>query len=247
MTPPINIDGTNENYSNVTIDGQDVEQITIDGQDVLSAIPDSVVDNFEDELYGSNGTISDFYGGDTGKHSRVDESNVDVSAQGGSKLVEVTVDGRNKISSTSGLNTYPSAGDNFRAFLRVETIDAQSGIQFFTQSETSDPDGYIALIEGNQNDIRIDKVSSGSLSILGQSGLSFSSSTESSTGGSWFDLEVRTDTNGNIVAELFDLNGNSLGSVSVSDSAFTSGGVGFIWNTGGGGSTTGYADQYRLV
>jgi len=139
------------------------------------------------------------------------------------------------------------SGDNFRAFLRVETIDAQSGIQFFTQSETSDPDGYIALIEGNQNDIRIDKVSSGSLSILGQSGLSFSSSTESSTGGSWFDLEVRTDTNGNIVAELFDLNGNSLGSVSVSDSAFTSGGVGFIWNTGGGGSTTGYADQYRLV
>jgi len=39
--PPINIDGTTENYSNVTIDGQDVEQITIDGQDVLSAIPDS--------------------------------------------------------------------------------------------------------------------------------------------------------------------------------------------------------------
>jgi len=42
MTPPINIDGTNENYSNVTIDGQDVTQITIDGQDVLSAIlPDA--------------------------------------------------------------------------------------------------------------------------------------------------------------------------------------------------------------
>jgi len=45
MTPPINIDGTNENYSNVTIDGQDVTQITIDGQDVLSAIPDSVANN----------------------------------------------------------------------------------------------------------------------------------------------------------------------------------------------------------
>jgi hypothetical protein len=39
MTPPINFDGTNENYSSVTIDGQTVEQITIDGQDVLSAIP----------------------------------------------------------------------------------------------------------------------------------------------------------------------------------------------------------------
>jgi len=38
--PPINIDGRNENYSNVTIDGQDVTQITIDGQDVLSTIPD---------------------------------------------------------------------------------------------------------------------------------------------------------------------------------------------------------------
>jgi len=43
--PPINIDGANENYSNVTIDGQDVTQITIDGQDVLSTIPDSVVLN----------------------------------------------------------------------------------------------------------------------------------------------------------------------------------------------------------
>jgi len=46
--PPINIDGTTENYSTVTIDGQDVEQITIDGQDVLSAIPDSVVDRPND-------------------------------------------------------------------------------------------------------------------------------------------------------------------------------------------------------
>jgi len=37
--PPINIDGTNKNFSNVTIDGQDVTQITIDGQDVTGPIP----------------------------------------------------------------------------------------------------------------------------------------------------------------------------------------------------------------
>jgi hypothetical protein len=49
MTPPINIDGTNENYSTVTIDGQDVTQITIDGQDVLTAIPDSGVSRWEFE------------------------------------------------------------------------------------------------------------------------------------------------------------------------------------------------------
>jgi len=53
MTPPINIDGTNENYSNVTIDGQDVTQITIDGQDVLSTIPDSITSRTADDSSGS--------------------------------------------------------------------------------------------------------------------------------------------------------------------------------------------------
>jgi len=59
MTPPINIDGTTENYSNVTIDGQDVEQITIDGQDVLSAIPDSGV--YLDDYADNNLTSRDTY------------------------------------------------------------------------------------------------------------------------------------------------------------------------------------------
>jgi hypothetical protein len=59
--PPINIDGTNENYSNVTIDGQDVEQITIDGQDVLSPIPDAV-DHRWRMAEGSGSTLADAVG-----------------------------------------------------------------------------------------------------------------------------------------------------------------------------------------
>jgi len=73
MTPPINIDGRNENYSNVTIDGQDVEQITIDGQDVLSTIPDAPsdaihqyhVDAFNASVGDTLGNWTDAISGDT--------------------------------------------------------------------------------------------------------------------------------------------------------------------------------------
>jgi len=62
--PPINIDGTNENYSNVTIDGQDVTQITIDGQDVLSTIPDSGIAHWTfDDADTSGGTANDVWNG----------------------------------------------------------------------------------------------------------------------------------------------------------------------------------------
>jgi len=60
--PPINIDGTNENYSNVTIDGQDVEQITIDGQDVLSTIPDSAVSQFKFDEGSGTSLTNEFSG-----------------------------------------------------------------------------------------------------------------------------------------------------------------------------------------
>jgi len=43
---PTSIDG-NE-ITGATIDGQDVSEITVDGQTVFTAIPDSVVDSFED-------------------------------------------------------------------------------------------------------------------------------------------------------------------------------------------------------
>jgi len=49
---PTSIDG-NE-ITGATIDGQDVSEITVDGQTVFTAIPDSVVDSFED------GDVSDW-------------------------------------------------------------------------------------------------------------------------------------------------------------------------------------------
>jgi len=93
--PPINIDGTNENYTNVTIDGQDVTQITIDGQDVLSTIPDSVqyqhrAEDFASPWPANIGTSSGTIIGGT---STTTFSNNQVAVEGDGNDDGVTADG----------------------------------------------------------------------------------------------------------------------------------------------------------
>jgi len=61
MSPPISIDGTD--IAGATIDGQEVQEITVDGDTVFTAIPDSVVDNFED---GDTSVLKDNWSGWSG-------------------------------------------------------------------------------------------------------------------------------------------------------------------------------------
>jgi hypothetical protein len=122
MTPPINIDGTNENYSNVTIDGQDVTQITIDGQDVLNAIPDSAIHRWKLDDVGT-GTATDSIGGADGSVSGV--SNISsADYQGGSAG---DGDGSNDEISTGTLGTFGSSlNTDFAIAFTIDNFDVSS-------------------------------------------------------------------------------------------------------------------------
>jgi len=83
--PPINIDGTD--ITGATIDGKDVEQITIDGQDVLSAIPDSAVEQFTAESFDDN---NDEWVGELGNFNLTGGSATKTTDSNGNTAVEYT-------------------------------------------------------------------------------------------------------------------------------------------------------------
>jgi len=101
------------------------EVIGPDGSVLYEAIPDSVVDNFEDAdadpsgVYASGETIADYYDGDTGLYSR---TTIDAIADNKSLQFDGSVDTIGNIWSHSGLNRYPQKGETFSAYLREPDV-----------------------------------------------------------------------------------------------------------------------------
>lgn len=188
-----------------------------------------IVDDFEDS------DVSE-YGGDTGNVSFT-TSNV----QNGSVALELSNSNANQrsISSTSGLDNYPSAGDTFRCWTRMGT-NGQSKweIMFATQSATAFSNRYSIFLNRDGSDFAIVK-DDGSFSFL-------SSATQTYSYSTYYEVEVDWSTNGDIKARLFDSSGSKLNSVSTNDTTYSSGGIGFSQNTPTGGDTTTF-DYYRII
>jgi hypothetical protein len=239
MTPPINIDGSQ--VSEVTIDGQPVSQVTIDGQDVLSAIPDSVVDSFED------GNIGE-YGGDTGAFSVISSDATD--GQNALKLDNATTGGRGSldgISSTSGLDDYPERGDIFRCDWQptqdiIGSVNRLT-IAFATQGESESSDCYAVAINPGISEFGIgDGRISGAANLVSEQLGSLSSNTQY-----YIEVEWGSATNNDsITARLVETGtGTVINEVSVQDGRLDNGGVGFGVNQGSGNPEY-VVDFYRL-
>ena len=209
---------------------------------VGSAIPDSVVDDFErDNLNPYD---------QTGNWATTQNNVIE-----GDHALEVATDsgaswGEDALISDSGLDSYPQKGDVIAALLR-STGDNRVGFTFGAAGTGSNIDYYAPTIS-SQNDFRIGKVSNNSFSNI-------ETTTQTIADGEWYDLEVEWhDGSGDkpdneIVARLFEVDeialerdGAAIAEIQTNDPDFAANtGVGWHELTGNADGTMG--DLYRVM
>ena len=179
---------------------------------------------FESEL-GSGGTviIDDFesggisnYGGDTSEVS-VQTSTV----YEGTYALANDTGSTASITSTSGLNAYPSQGDTFT--WRTIIDSGFAGGLFAVQSEAGDSSLSGYLVHAGSDTINIQRNDSGTYTKLNETtGLTIPTS-------AWVQFEVTWLSDGSIDVVLYDDAGSEITTLSATDTTYTSGGVG--WRT----------------
>jgi len=180
-----------------------------------------VVDDFE------SGSL-DAYSGDT--HGFAAGS---TAAYSGSYGLEA--DGKyDTLYSVSGLSNYPSAGDTIRGRVKFAENDCTTSFKFGYQSAGSDADTYELAMKSLGYRFDLGKSVDGSSTTLVGSDWDGSH-------GEWLTFEISWATDGSIAATLSDADGNTVASVSASDTTFTEGGIG-IYNDG-----TVYWDDFELL
>ena len=182
----------------------------------LSLSNSSAVDGFED------GDISE-YEGNTSAFS-VQSSTV----YDGTYALEGS-SGFDTIASTSGLSNYPEAGDNLSIRFYYPDTNLRTNKIFFATQDASSPNdnGYSVVINGDNSPATFGIQKDGST-------LSSSTFTLSSYTGEWLEVLVDWNTDGSIDATFKDSSGNTITTVSATDSKYTSGGIGFATQTSGG-------------
>lgn len=218
---------TDATYPAIKVQAAGGVQAVHDSATVSTSV--TIVDDFEDQ------DITE-YAGDTGNCTVVSSP-----VQNGSYALEASTgsDTTVIISSTTGLNAYPSQGDTFRVWVRTSTANALHAVMFGTQSESASTNRYQTGLNQHQGEFELAKADSNGFTELAAATQSYSDDT-------WYEIEVAWGTDDSITATLYDSAGSQLNQVSATDATFTSGGVGFLHNPGTGGSTTNY-DYWRIV
>lgn len=207
-----------------------------------SAVPDSVVDNFEDAdadpagVYETGDTLTDYYGGDTGDWER----QTSTVQSGGHALGSIGTTNVSVISSTTGLNEYPSQGDSFACYTQATGNNNQesNGIFYGTPQEAGSGSisGYFAQVRYGSDSFHLFLASSGSFTELDASTATLSVDT-------WYDIQVSWGTDGSHAVDIVD-SGSVVASLSTTDSTYTSGGIGFRQDFNTSNSVS-YFDEYR--
>jgi len=223
--PPTSIDGTD--ITGATIDGQEVQEITVDGQTVFSGFP-RVLEQFDDGNLNVYQDIGDF------------EITQDFVFKGTNA---VRTGGGNTPFTMYRTDITVQQGQIFSAVFRDETgsNNARGGPAFGMDSSGN---GYVMAFEANKNIMRLRTVSGGSFD-TGTNG--FSVSVPSSE---WFKVKVSWFTDDTIVGELFTLDASGqedtlTGSLTVTDSTYTSGGFGWVEFNAFGDQFM-YADSWQI-
>ncbi len=140
--------------------------------------------------------------------------------------------------STTGLDAYPSRGDEITYWFDNAADDNFAALHFFAQSETDNPQGYTVGIS-DRGGWRLWR-NDGSISQIGQADLPASEQIDG-----WYRVEISTDDT-TIYADLYDDSTDELlASLQVDDATFDSGGIGF--RSAGSGEVWDYAVQQRQV
>jgi hypothetical protein len=196
-----------------------------------SAIPDSVVDNFEEILYeDQNLTLSDRYGGDL---SNFERQTTTVSE--GSYALESQATDAQSIAQTDRTISAPVTFEF--DFYRQGTSDNFEWVLYFAQNNSSHGanSGYIIWPYRSNNVLRISRLDNGILNGLNDTTITYPAN-------EWGSVEVDHDSNGNITATAYDAGDTQLGQVSTQDTTYSSGGTGYR-----SGPTVAYHDNFRTL
>lgn len=181
---------------------------------------DGIVDDFEAGLYeDQNNSLSDYYGGDLSYFARQQTT----IFEGSYALSGDRSGGGAGIISTDGA-WQSSQGDTlvWRQYDDDSYNNPEGGLTFFGQSESgfSSQSCYAAYVHNYSGEMRIYRIDDGSATVLNSTGSLPATNT-------WYKGEVVTDTSGGITFTTYDQSGTEIGTVSASDTTYTSGGTGF--------------------
>jgi hypothetical protein len=171
---------------------------------------DLIIEDFEDNDL-------DEYDVDRGSNYSI----VSAPAYEGFYALELADDSAIELISTSGLGSYPQAGDTFS--VRFRTNGTGNGEQAnFTYGVQGHTDRYYVMLNPGTQELGLYKYKNGSTTVLGSAvSASFSADT-------WHVLEIEWETDGTQVATLYnDEAKTQLAQVSGSDTEWTNGGIGF--------------------
>lgn len=160
----------------------------------------------------------------------------------GSHALEGAVDNSVESAIAWGSITVDS-GTELRDYVQAVEADtaASTSLMFGVQDENNPrQDCYRADFRLNSGSIRLSKFENGSFTGFDTDSVTVSANT-------FYDRRVEWNTDGSITFRLLDTEGAELGSVSTTNSAFSSGHVGYLVNSTGGDPTTGYFDLLRKI
>jgi len=206
-----------------------------------TAIPDTLIDNFEDDpdgIYGSSETTADYY---SGSPSVFDRTTTNVTE--GSQALKH--DGTSGIAAMysqpgDGLNNYPSEGDTVEwihytdsAVVAGPMVAASAGV-----------DGYLYDLHPGANDIQIWRFDNGSVRKIGSTSQSISSGAFF-----WCEGRVPSSLDDTLTLEMYNIDtadnsrGSLINSATANDSNHVGQGVG--WGVVSTGDGT-FADRLRV-
>jgi hypothetical protein len=185
-----------------------------------------IVDDFED------GNIAE-YSGATGIYSIVTSP----VSNGSRALKAKGASGSKLITSTSGLANYPAAGDTLKLALQLLSNGSGSvgGICFGVQ----DTNNFYLLNPSSDGTFKLFKKATGSFSGIASTG-------DNLPGGNFLTVTIDWGSSGTIAIDVVDSNGTTQGSLSVVDTTYSSGGVGFRYS-GGSDDTGAVWDFWRIL
>lgn len=171
--------------------------------------------------------IDDFEDADLSEYSSSSfTSTTTSSVYNGSNSLQVDHDGTGaNTTSTTGLNAYPSQGDTFEFYTRLGHADHGLAFLFGVQNSSS---YYRLYAPQGWNDVLVLHLDDGT---------KLASSALTSTASIWYRCKVDWDTDGTIKATLYDDTDTQVAQVSATDTTYSSGGVGWRWNSTAGSGT----------
>lgn len=141
------------------------------------------------------------------------------------------------ISSTTGLNYYPSQGDVFRSYFQGGSGPSRGGPFYFVQSQSGvTPEGYHVRMDIDGDSMVLYRTdSSGNFaSTLGSTSVTLSN-------GTLYDIEMSVNTSDQHEITLYNSSGTQLASLGpFSDSTYSSGGWGWFNNPAGSAANSFY-------